>query len=168
MVAMPIDCDDCVCPPEFVTLAWPADDRRPGSQVLTFTFADEEPSETRTRECRMELCYVITPGELGDIGPDHEEWISMCSEPLLVEDGTTTGASASESLWQAWPRAARAASRPYSEYELDLMARQAAEIELPPEIEEWVSRISGSIKTSLGFDSRTDLDRDGTCYGPDH
>jgi hypothetical protein len=58
-------------------------------------------------------------------------------------------------------------SEPYSEEELALMDRQLAEIELPPELDAWFREFVGGLKTTLEFDSRTDMDRDAVIYRDD-
>ncbi|MBM3475608.1 MAG: hypothetical protein FJX75_20280 [Armatimonadetes bacterium] len=65
------------------------------------------------------------------------------------------------------PLTQEVSSEPYSEEELALMDRQLAEIELPPELDAWFWQFVGGVKTTLEFDSRTDLDRDALIYGDD-
>jgi len=68
---------------------------------------------------------------------------------------------------QVVPLATEPPSQPYSDEELALMDRQLAEIELPPELDRWFRQFVGGLKTSLEFDSRTDVDRDETAHVDD-
>ena len=55
----------------------------------------------------------------------------------------------------------------YAPEDIELMEQQLTETVLPPEIEEWFSRLCGCLDISMPFDSRTYFDEADYPYGDD-